>query len=117
MTDERDSRLEALFDAAREELSGENFAAAVMARVDHLRRRTLIGWATFAVVLLAGAWLLSGPLIGAVGLVTQLMPQSLVEMEVGNQLFAQMLAPINSVAGAVALGAFVLWIAYKKIFG
>ena len=117
MTDERDPRLESMFDAAREELAGEEFAADVMARVDRLRRRALIGWAAVAVLLLAGAWLLSGPLTGAVGLVTQLLPQSLVEFEAGNELFAQLLAPINSVAAAVALGAFALRFAYKKIFG
>ena len=116
MTDERDPRLEALFDAARQEFSGDAFAAGVMARVDRLRRRALIGWASLAVAFLAGAWLLSGPLTDAVGLVTRLLPQSLVEFDAGNQVFAQLLAPINSVAAAVALGGFGLWLAYKKIF-
>ena len=70
-----------------------------------------------AVAILAGAWVLSGPLTSTVGLLTQLLPQSLVEVEAGNQLFAQLLAPINSVAAAVALGLFVLRFAYKKICG
>lgn len=117
MTDERDRRLEALFDAAREELSGDAFAASVMARVDRLRRRALFGWATLAVAFLAGAWLLSGPLTGAASLLTQLMPQSLVEFDEGNQLLAQLLAPVNSVAAAVAVGLLGFRFAYKKIFG
>ena len=117
MTDERDPRLEALFDEAREELAGDEFAADLMVRVGRLRRRTLVGWAAVAVVLLAGAWLLSGPVTSAVSLMTRLMPQSLVEVEAGNQLFAQLLAPINSVAAVVALGMLLIRFAYKKIFG
>lgn len=117
MTNERDPRLEALFDAAREELAGKEFAADVMARIGHLRRRTLMGWAAAAVLLLAGAWLVSGPVTSAVSLITRLLPQSLVEIEASDQLFGQLLAPINSVAAVVALGMFVLRFAYKKIFG
>jgi hypothetical protein len=116
MTDARDPRLEALFHAAREELSGEAFAAEVMARVGRSRRRALAGWVAVAVVLFAAAWLVSGPLTNAVHLLTQLLPQSLVEIEAGNQLLAQLLAPINSIAGVVALGLFGLRLAYKKIF-
>ena len=117
MTHERDTRLETLFDAAREELAGEAFAADVMARVDRLRRRALMGWAAVAAAILVGVVALSGPVTGAVGLLTQLLPQSLVEFEAGNALLAQLLAPINSVAAAVALGAFLLRFAYKKICG
>lgn len=117
MTEERDPRLEALFDAARQEPSGDDFAAGVMARVDRLRRRALIGWASLAVAFLAVAWLLSGPLTEAVGLVTRLLPQSLIEIDAGDEFFAQLLAPINSVAAAVALGFFALRFVYKKIFG
>ncbi len=116
MTDERDPRLEALFDAAREELASEEFAAAVMVRVAHSRRRALLGWAAVAVVLLTGAWLVSGPLTNAVNLLTQLLPQSLVEVDAGNRFLVQLLAPINSVAAVVALGLFGLRLAYKKIF-
>lgn len=116
MTDERDPRLEALFDAAREDFPGEAFAADVMARVDRLRRRALMGWAAVAVVLLAATWLLSGPITNAANVLTQLLPRSLVEIEAGNELVAQLLAPINSVAAVVALGLFGLRLAYKKIF-
>lgn len=116
MSNERDPRLEALFDAAREEPPGEDFAADVMTRIGRLRRQTLTGWAAIVIVLLAGAWLLSGPVTNAVSLVTQLLPQSLVEIDAGNQLLAQLLAPINSVAAVVALALFVLCFAYKKMF-
>ena len=117
MTDERDPRLEALFDAAREELSGEQFGAGVMARIDRSRRRALTGWAAVAVVLLAGTWLLSGPLTGAVSVLIQLLPQTLVEIDAGDVLVAQLLAPINSVAAAVAFAFLALRLAYRKIFG
>ena len=117
MTDERDPRLDALFDAAREELPGDEFAADVMGRVDRLRRRTLVGWAAVAVALLAGAWVLSGPLTHAAGLLTRLLPQSLVEVEAGNQLLVQLLAPVNSLGTVIALGLLGLWFAYKKICG
>ncbi len=116
MTDERDPRLEALFDVAREELAGEAFAADVMARVGRLRRRTLLAWAAVAVVLLTGVWLVSGLLTNAVNFLTQLLPQSLVEVDAGNQFLAQLLAPINSIAAVVALGLFGLRLAYKKLF-
>ena len=114
MTRDQDPALRALFlRAARINREGA-FIEQVMAQVDRLRRKASIGWLIAGLLLVAIAWLLSGPVIDATALLTQLLPASLVDVE--NQLLAQLLAPINSVAGAIALLFLLLCFAYKKLF-
>ena len=114
MTDARDPGLQALFDAAREDTANEAFVARVMAEVEKGQRRTVISWVIAGVLLAPVAWWLSTPLLGAVALATQFLPETLIAVE-EEQLLGQLLAPVNSVAGAVGLVFLVGWAAYRKI--
>ncbi len=113
MKDARDHGLQAMFDAARTDTADEAFVARVMADVEKGHWRTIIGWIVAGVLLAPVAWWLSTPVLGAVGLATQLLPDTLITVEEG--FLAQLLAPVNSVAGAVGLVFLGVWAAYRKI--
>ncbi|MDH3374868.1 MAG: hypothetical protein OEM85_16005 [Gammaproteobacteria bacterium] len=114
MTTDRDPLLESLFAAARQDLAGDEFADDVMLRIDKLRRRAIIGWIFVGLVAAAIALVLSGPIVHAVNLATQILPESLVELD--DRRLVQVFAPLNSVAGVVGLGLLGLRMAYRKIF-
>ena len=114
MTFDRDPALQDLFSTAKKELEDDAFTAEVMSRVNKLRRRMLVSWIVVGLVLAVGVGVLSGPLLVAVNLVTQLLPESLIELD--DRLLAQILSPVNSVAGLLGLGFLALRLLYKKIF-
>ncbi len=114
MTSERDPLIEALFTRAEEDLAAEDFAARVMRRIDRSRRRSLAGWGIVGLAAAVGIWVLSGPLLQAVNLSLQVLPASLFQVE--NELIAQVLAPLNSIAGVGGLAVLGLWTLYRKIF-
>ncbi|NOR35922.1 MAG: hypothetical protein GQ577_04160 [Woeseiaceae bacterium] len=113
MTDARDPGLQAMFDTAREDTADEAFVARVMADVEKGQRRTVISWVFAGLLLAPVAWWLSTPLLGAVDLATQLLPDTLVAVE--GQWLAQLFAPVNSVAGIAGLSFLVAWALYRKI--
>lgn len=117
MIDEYDPAIQNLFDIARRDARDEAFVAEVMARVHAQRRRTLLVWGVLGVILLAVAATLAGPLAQAVGLLTQLMPQPVVDADAGNALIQQFLAPLNSVAAVVGISLLILLYAVRKLFG
>ena len=78
---ERDPLLQKLFDIANHDLPGEAFLAGIMAEIDALRRRAIIAWAAAGLVLAAAAWLLTPVMVAAVNLMSQALPQSLVEID------------------------------------
>jgi hypothetical protein len=114
MKNDLDPRLQTLFAAAKQELTGEDFTAQVMSQIDKLTRRKIVGWICVGLVLIPGAWLLAGFLQDTVSVLTQVVPVSLVDVE--NRWLANVLSPANSIASLVALGLLGLRIAYKKIF-
>jgi len=114
MTVDRDPNLEALFAKAKQVAADDGFTDGVMSRIDKLRKRSMIGWIGVGVVMVALAWTVSSPVTHAVHLATQLLPESLVELD--DRWMAQLLAPVNSIAGLVGLGFLGLRLAYKKIF-
>ena len=113
MTDARDPGLQAMFDTAREDNADEAFVARVMADVEKGQKRTVISWVFVGLLLAPVAWWLSTPLLSAVDLATQLLPDTLIEVE--EQWLAQLFAPVNSVAGIVGLMFLVAWALYRKI--
>jgi hypothetical protein len=115
MTTDRDPLLQKLFDIASQDIGGDAFIADLMSRIDALRRRALIAWATTALVLALAAWLLTPVMVGAVGLLSRALPQSLVEVDKPVALIGQLLSPLNSVAAVVAVTALVIVFAYRKI--
>jgi len=113
MTDARDPGLQAMFDTAREDTADEAFVARVMADVEKGQKRTVISWVFVGLLLAPVAWWLSTPLLGAVDLATQLLPDTLIEVE--EQWLAQLFAPVNNVAGIAGLLFLVIWTLYRKI--
>lgn len=113
---ERDPLLQRLFDIANQDLAGDAFIAGVMAQIDALRRRAIIAWSVAGLVLAVAAWLLTPTLVGAVGLLSQALPQSLIEVEDTSAMVNQVFGPLNSVAAVVAVTALVIVYAYRKIF-
>jgi hypothetical protein len=53
---EQDPLIRRLFDLAGQEAVGEDFIADVMARIEALRRRTIILWGCVVLVLVGVAW-------------------------------------------------------------
>ena len=89
MTSDRDPTLQSLFDSARADLAGDAFVADVMARIDAARRKSILGWAFFAFVLAGVAWVVTAPVVEAVGLMSQLLPTSLIELENPDSAYRQ----------------------------
>jgi len=114
MNNDRDPALQALFTETKEELTGKAFTAQTMGEIDKLRRRAVIGWTCIGLALLVLAALLAAALQDAVLLLTQGLNLSLVNLE--NRWLAQILSPVNSVAGVVALGFVGLHRIYRRVF-
>ncbi len=113
---ERDPLLQKLFDIANQDLASEEFVAGVMAQIDALRRRAIIAWSVAGLVLAVAAWLLTPTLVGAVSLLSQALPQTLIDIEDTSTLVNQVFSPLNSVSALVAITALVIVYAYRKIF-
>ena len=107
MTDDRNPGLQALFDAARPVDADSAFVAQVVAEIEKGRRRTVLGWAVAGLLLMPVAWWVTGPVMSLFSLAGQLLPNSLIEVEMTG--LTQLVAPINSVsfiAGMAFLVAF-----------
>jgi hypothetical protein len=116
MNTDRDPLLLQLFHIANRDLPGDVFIKDVMSRIDALRRRAIFAWAATGLVLAIAAWLLTPTVVGAVDLLSQALPQSLVEIDEPAALIGQVLGPLNSIAAAVAIAVLVIAFAYRKIF-
>ena len=113
MTDQRDPGLQALFDAAPAAPASDAFVRQVMADIDRLRRRTVVGWILAGVLLAPVAWWLTRPVISAFYLAAKLMPDSLFTIETA--WLEQLLAPVNSVTGVAGLLFLAGWLFFRKI--
>lgn len=113
MTADRDPMLQGLFDIARRDPAGEQFVARIMSDINRRRRWTMFARLFIGVVLLVGAWLVAVPVQDAVNLMIQILPESLIELE--HQRAARVLAPLNSIAGLVAVGVLGLGLALRKL--
>ncbi|MDH3432156.1 MAG: hypothetical protein OEQ14_19340, partial [Gammaproteobacteria bacterium] len=114
MSTDRDPVLQSLFVIARQDCTEDEFTKQVISRIDNLRRRALIGWIAAGLVSAALAVLLTEPVLYTVNLATQILPRSLLDVD--DHILARVLAPMNSIAGLVALGLLGLRLAWKKIF-
>lgn len=114
MTSDQDPGLQALFIKASEINKGEAFTDQVMQQVDRLRRKVSLGWLGVALLFVIFAWWISGPIIHATAFLLGVLPVSLVDID--DRFVAGLLAPVNSVAGAVALLFLLLRFAYRKLF-
>lgn len=114
MTDERDAGIQALFDSASRVGEDDAFIARAMAEIDGTRRRTVIGWIIFGVIMAPVAWWLSEPIMSTIDLAAQLLPDRLVTLE--RAWVAQFLAPVNSAGGVVGILFLAGWAFYRKLF-
>ena len=112
--EDRDPALQALFAEARDELPEAEFTGRTMAEIDRLRRRAVIAWGLIGLVLLVVAGLLASALQDAVVLLTGGLNLSLVQID--NQMVAELLSPLNTVASAVALGLLGMVRLLRKVF-
>ena len=114
MSTDRDPGLQALFDSTREELPLDAFTEQVMSQIDSARRRSIVFWSCVGLVVAVVGWFLAAPVQDAVNLLTQILPESLIDVE--DEFLAQLLSPVNSVAVPIALGFLALRALYKKVF-
>lgn len=110
-----DPRLQALFARAEQVFDREAFVRNVMTQIDRRRHRMLLAWGVLSIFGIAGLALLASPVIAAFAMASDLLPVSLVDIE--THWLQQLLAPINSVAAAVALGILGIRRFYRWIFG
>lgn len=114
MTTDRDPQLASLFQSAEEDFPDEAFTSRVMSAVEIRRRRSIITWVICGLLLASCAWFLVLVLQEAVFLLTQILPETIIDMD--NRWAAQLLAPVNSVSGLLGLAALGLWAAFRKLF-
>lgn len=113
MSDERDPLLESLFTQVSDELDETDFGEKVMVKVDKRRRNVLIGRFGFVAVLVIFEFLLSAPLQNSVGMATQALSTSL--LDIGNEWLAVIVAPLNSVAGLIGMLLLGLHTIYRRM--
>lgn len=110
-----DPKLQALFTQAAQEFDRDAFARNVMARIDAERRRTLLFWSVLGLAAVVVLTLLAAPLFTAIGMATELLPTTLVDVETG--WLQMLLSPINSIAALIAVGALGVRKFFRSIFG
>jgi len=114
MSTERDPQLMALFAEAEAELDNPEFRLELMRSIDRQRRKTLIVWAVFVTAAVLCIALFAAPVMAAARMAASLLPVSLVSVEA--DWLQPLLAPVNSVAAAIALGFLVLRKLYRRLF-
>ena len=108
-----DPRIQTLFAQAEQIFDRDAFLRRVMRRIDRERRRSLLVWAALSIVMIAGLALLAPPVVTALEMATKLLPVSLVDIE--TKWLQLLLAPINTVAAAIAIGALAIFTFFRKI--
>ncbi len=115
MNNDRDPNIVALFAEAEAELNDSAFAGDVMQMIDDQRRNTMLVWSALVLAVLACFALVATPVMMALGMATELLPTSLITLE--SDWLQELLAPVNSVAAALAFGIFMLLRFYRRLFG
>jgi hypothetical protein len=109
---EQDPLIRRLFDLAGQEAVGEDFIADVMARIEALRRRTIILWGCVVLVLVGVAWFFTPAVIDTVDMLSQVLPQPVFEWTAQESFISRRLAPMNAIAVPVA----ILFLLVRKIY-
>ena len=113
MTDERDPDLEVLFSQAAQQSPNGDFADRVMSQVDNRRRNILIGRLSVVVLIVSLELLLAAPFSGALGVIAEKLSEPL--MNLGDSWTAQLISPLNSVAGVVGMVLLMLHFLYRRV--
>ena len=83
------------------ELVDDAYTTQVMAMVEKRRRNVTIGRLAIILVIVTFEFLLFAPLQNSVGVLTQVLSTTLVELE--NEWVALAVAPLNSIAGLIGM--------------
>ena len=113
MNDERDPVLESLFVQAEQDLVDDGYTAQVMTRVAKRHRNVTIGRLVIVLVIVIFEFLLSAPLQDSVGVLTEALSTTLVELE--NEWVALALAPLNSIAGLIGMTFLGVLVLYRRM--
>jgi hypothetical protein len=113
MNDDRDPRLELLFEEAESSLADDAFIEAVNDSLRRRRRRILFGRLAILAALVVLEVVLESPLRLYLGVVADVLGTPLLPMH--DDWLAFVVAPINSVAGLVGLVLLGLNMLYRKI--
>ena len=114
MSTEHDPQLMAMFAEAKSEFDDPGFRLKLMRSIDRERRKTLIVWTAFVAAGFVCIALFAPPVVTAANMVTSLLPNALVSVEA--DWLQQLVAPVNSVAAAIALGFLLLRKLYRRLF-
>lgn len=109
-----DPKLMALFEEAETEFDDVAFTEEIMRVIDGQRRKTMLVWSAVMLVAIACLALVASPVVTALGMATELLPTSLVSIE--SDWLQKLLAPINSIAAALALGILAIRWFIRRIF-
>jgi hypothetical protein len=113
MTEARDPVLQSLFDQPRHVEDNQEFVARVVARTRRLRYQLIGALAALALMLLAGAWVLSIPVQATVFSITQVLTTALFDL--GESWTAWLLAPVNNIASLLIISLKATRMVWKKI--
>lgn len=114
--DNQDQMLQSVFAEARQDLDGAAITARVMAKTRRLLYLVAAGVLSFAVVLLAGTWLIFGlPLLEFAVLISQFLTTTLVDL--GEGWLALVFMPVNNIASLCIVTARAIHLGWKKIIG
>lgn len=108
--DDREPMLENVFSNAREELAPDAFTEQVMLHTDRAKRRAIPTRAALALALA----LLGIPVQDVALELSQVLVVALVPIQ--NTLLAQLLAPVNTVAGLLTVVLLVIRAAHRRLF-
>ena len=112
----QEQMLQSVFAEARQDLDGAAITARVMAKTRRLLYLVAAGVLSFAVVLLAGTWLIFGlPLLEFAVLISQFLTTALVDL--GEGWLALVFMPINNIASLFIVTAKAIHLGWKKIIG
>jgi hypothetical protein len=113
MSETRDGNLERMIVHVDQDLVDEKFVAAVMAEADRLRRRRIVMMSAAGVVVLIVIGLVASRLTAVMATFTSFIAQPIATVH--GDVMATVLAPVNSLAGALGLVALGLWAAYRGL--
>lgn len=113
MNDDRDPKLEVLFEQAETSLSDDAFTDAVNDGLRRRRRRILFGRLAVLAAIVLLEVVLESPLQAYLGVAADVLGTPL--LPVGDGWLAFIVAPINSVAGLIGIVLLGLNVLYRKI--
>lgn len=113
MSDEPNPEIQILFANAHRDLASEDFVARVMEGVSRLERISKAGRIAAVIALIAVGGLLALPLQEAILLLTDGLGTAIIAPN--DNLLTQMLSPLNSVAGILALLLIGMQFAFRAL--